>query len=282
LFISPVEWRKLRAQQNRERRNLSDKAFQQRKKKVEKKAGARAGQVAKVGDLVLMRVDAKFASGHSSKWNGVWMGPFRVSAINRGGLDITVYHIGSSAVLSRHARDFKLYFSEEEDDDQLRQDNEFEVRQVLGIRGEPHEREFYVSWERYPTEFDQWVGAHNLTPELIAEAEAKFGGVHLPKEPEAVASTQVPVLPSTASVERAPTTSTSPSSVPRIAGKKIQGKLPEKSVSFSDGLVQNDFEIVSTKTTRHGTYYTIRFLNSEVVETVPERRIPVARRERRG
>ncbi len=68
MFISPAEWHALRAQQNKVRRERADKLFASRKKKVEAKAGARAGWVAQVGDLVLLRVDARYASGRFAWW----------------------------------------------------------------------------------------------------------------------------------------------------------------------------------------------------------------------
>ncbi len=86
LVISPAEWRKLRQSHLAARRDLDDQNFEARKKCVEKKAGkSRVGLVAKVDDLVLLRIDPRFASVKSGgKFEGKWIGPFRVLSTSRG------------------------------------------------------------------------------------------------------------------------------------------------------------------------------------------------------
>ena len=125
LAISSEEWRKLRAQSKSKRCDLADVSFEQRPAWTEWKAGkASAG---KVGDLVLMRVDAKYVSKHSRRWDGLWIGPFRVVSTANGGLEISVQHIGTGAVLTRHTRDWRGYFSDGDNDD-LPVEGEFVVR----------------------------------------------------------------------------------------------------------------------------------------------------------
>ncbi len=103
LAISPAEWRKLR------QTHLAARNFAVRKKRVEKKAGkARVGLAAKVDNLVLLRVDPCFASVKSGgKFKGKWIGPFCVLSTSCGSLEISA--------VTRHARDWKLYFTDADD-----------------------------------------------------------------------------------------------------------------------------------------------------------------------
>ena len=103
-----------------------------------------------------MRVDAKYASKHSRRWDGLWIGPFRVVLTANGGLEISVQHIGTGAVLTRHTRDLRCYFSDGDDD--LPVEGEFVVREI--------------AWET--NEFDLWERLDHVSSELIMEAERKF------------------------------------------------------------------------------------------------------------
>jgi hypothetical protein len=170
LAISPAEWCKLRQTHLAVRRDLDDHNFAAWKKSVEKKAGkAQVGLAAKVDDLVLLRVDPRFASVKSgSKFEGKWIGPFRVLSTSHRSLEISAVHLVHGAVVARHARDWKLYFTDA--------DGEFIIRQVKGVRGPLDDREYLVAWEGYPDEFDSWRPARDLLQETINKAEKEFGG----------------------------------------------------------------------------------------------------------
>ena len=157
MAISPEEWRKLRAQSKSKRCDLADVSFEQRKAWMERTAGK--GSAGKVGDLVLMRVDAKYVSKHSGRWDGLWIGPFRVVLTANGGLEISVQHIGTGAVLTRHTRDLRCYFSDGDDDD-LPVKGEFVVHEVRGVRGPDHNCEYLIAWEA--SEFDLWERLDHL------------------------------------------------------------------------------------------------------------------------
>ncbi len=245
MFISPAEWRALRAQQNKVRRERADKSFASRKKKVEAKAGARAGRVAQVGDLVLLRVDARYASGCSSKWAGEWLGPLCVIAVTRSGLDITAQHIGSDVQVSRHARNFKRYLTDHDSDDELVADNEYEVR------GDKDHREYLCSWEGYPSEFDSWEGAHNLSEEYLWELEARFsvGARAAVSLPVVVSSLSSPAGKSPRCLRKAAESAVATVASSGVPEKDSAATVPAEEVPEED-LIVGDFEILGVKSTR--------------------------------
>jgi hypothetical protein len=267
LVISPVEWRKLRQSHLALRRDLDDQNFEARKKRVEKKAGkARVGLAAKVDDLVLLRVDPRFASVKSGgKFEGKWIGPFRVLSTSRGSLEISAVHLVHGAVVTRHARDWKLYFTDAEDDD-LRADGEFIIRQVKGVRGPLDDREYLVAWEGYPDEFDSWRPARDMLPETIDEAEKEFGGAGAPEISSRVDA-------------RSPDAGVSSPSADQLVAERVSFNPAPSTVPGASEWISDDFIIVSTRNTRRaGRLYIIRRAGQPKDESVQERRIPPHRR----
>jgi hypothetical protein len=267
LVISPAEWRKLRQSHLAARRDLDDRNFEARKKRVEKKAGKdRVGLAAKVDDLVLLRVDPRFASVKSGgKFEGKWIGPFRVLSTSRGSLEISAVHLVHGAVVTRHARDWKLYFTDANDDD-LRADGEFVIRQVKGVRGPLDDREYLVAWEGYPDEFDSWRPARDLLQETIDEAEKDFGGAEVSEF-----SSRVDAHSSDAGVL--------PPSVNQLVAERVTSNSAPSTVSDVSEWISDDFIVVSTRNTRRaGRLYIIRRAGQSKDESVQERRIPPNRR----
>jgi hypothetical protein len=283
MFISPAEWRALRAQQNKVWREYADKSFASRKKKVEAKASARAGQVAQVGDLVLLRVDAWYASNRSSKWAGEWLGPLRVVAVTRSGLDITAQHIGSNVQVSRHARNFRRYLTNHDSDDELVVDNEYEVHDILAVRGDEDHREYLCSWEGYPSKFDSWESAHNLSKEYIRELEARFTG-------GARAAVTVPVVVSSLSSPAGKSPRLSRKATESAAGPVAASGAPEEDSAATvpaegvpeEDLIVGNFKILGVKSTRRGPQYLVRRAGSKATKLVAEKQIPWECRERCG
>ena len=78
-------------------------------------------------------------------------GLFRVVLTANGGLEISAQHIGTGAVLTRHTRDWRGYFSDGDNDD-LPVEGEFVVREVRGVRGPDYNCEYLIAWEA--SEFD--------------------------------------------------------------------------------------------------------------------------------
>jgi hypothetical protein len=150
---------------------MDDCNFAAHKKGVKKKAGkARVGLAAKVDDLVLLRVDPRFASVKSGgKLEGKWIGPFRVLSTPCGSLEISAVLLVHGAVVTRNARDWKLYFTDA--------DGEFIICQVKGVRGLLDDCEYLVAWEGYPDEFDLWRPARDLLQETTNEEERKSGEI---------------------------------------------------------------------------------------------------------
>ncbi len=226
---------------------------------------------------MLLRVDAQYASGRSSKWAGEWLGPLCVVAVTRSGLDITAQHIGSDVQVSRHAHDFKHYLTNHDSDDELVADNEYKVR------GDEDHREYLCSWEGYPSKFDLWEGAHNLSEEYIQELEARFLG-------GARAAVSVPVVVSSLSspAGKSPCLSrkAAESAVATVASSGVLEEdsavtVPAEGVPEED-LIVGDFEILGVKSTRRRPQYLVRRVGSKATELVAEKRIPWDRRERHG
>ncbi len=135
-------------------------------------------------------------------------------------------------VVMRHARDWKLYFTDANDDD-LRADGEFIIRQVKGVRGPLNDREYLVAWEGYPDKFDSWRPARDLLQETIDEAEKEFGGAEVSKFSSRVDahSSDVGVLPS---------------SVDQLVAERVVPNSAPSTVPDASEWILDDFIIVST------------------------------------
>jgi hypothetical protein len=158
---------------------LDYRNFAARKKRVEKKAGkARAGLAAQGGRFGFLHVDPRLAtvkSGENVKVREI--GPFRVLSTSRGTLlAILAAHLGEGVVFTCHARDWKLYFTNADDDD-LRANSEFVIRQVKGTCGLREDRKYLVAWEGYPTNLI------HRGPLTIDEEEKEFGAHRRPTCP---------------------------------------------------------------------------------------------------
>jgi hypothetical protein len=206
-----------------------------------------------------------------------------VVAVTRSGLDITAQHIGSDVQVSRHARDFKRYLTDHDSDDELVADNEYEVRDVLAVRGDEEHREYLCSWEGYLSEFNSWEGAHNLSKEYIRELEARFLG-------GARAAVSVPVVVSSLSspAGKSPRLSrkAAESAVATVTSSGVPeddsaATVPAEGVPEEDLIVGN-FKILGVKSTRRGPQYLVWRAGSKATELVAEKRTPRERRERRG
>ncbi len=209
-----------------------------------------------------MHVDPRFASVKSSgKFEGKWIGPFRVLSTSCGSLEISAVHLVHGAVVTRHARDWKLYFTDADDDD-LRANGEFIICQVKGVCGPLDDSEYLVAWEGYPDEFDSWQPARDLLQETIDEAEKEFGGAEASDFP-----LHIDAHTSDAGV--------SSSSVNHLVAERVVSNFAPSTVSDASEWILDDFTIVSTRNTRRaGFLYTIRRAGQSKDESVPERRIP--------
>jgi hypothetical protein len=180
-------------------------------------------------------------------------------------LEISAVHLVHGAVVTRHARDWKLYNTDANDDD-LRADGEFVIRQVKGVRGPLDDREYLVAWEGYPDEFDSWRPARDLLQETIDEAEKDFGGAEVSEF-----SSRVDAHSSDAGVL--------PPSVNQLVAERVTSNSAPSTVSDVSEWISDDFIVVSTRNTRRaGRLYIIRRAGQSKDESVQERRIPPNRR----
>lgn len=225
---------------------METEQFEKRRRILEAKPskGDRGPKV-KVGDFVLMRRDAKHASTRSgSKLDVLWIGPFRVTRIDRGGLEISATHITSDVTVTRHARDFKPYYARNGDD--VPDDNEFAIRAILGARGPAYNREYLIAWEGFADAESSWEPLDEVNaPELVAEADRMW--------PPAEVDLENPYVSS-----RRPITTSS--------------------IEDPSQYITGNFEILHTWNLRAGKVYKIKREGSSDEETVLERFIPLHQR----
>ncbi|MBX9718575.1 MAG: hypothetical protein K2X36_06985, partial [Microbacteriaceae bacterium] len=131
------------------------------------------------GDLVAVLATPSKEAHKSSKLARPWLGPCVVTHVSESGNTFTmVFESEPSIMLRRPAHDVKRYFREDPNSDVMGLNEErYLVREILDARGEHDDgtREYLVSWENWPSEFDSWTRAEDiLDKELREKADRDF------------------------------------------------------------------------------------------------------------